>query len=146
MTLRPGKETWGYVFDTTNVANHVTHGVNALQTLDLDPAVARAQVERLIGSKTFEASDVHRRLLHYLSEKALAGEADRLKEYTIGIEAFGKPETYDPKQDSIVRLQIGRLRQKLAVYYQSEASGDPVLVTLPKGAFKLNFEPYAAAE
>jgi hypothetical protein len=113
--------------------------------LDVDPALARAQIERLIGSKTFEASDVHRRLLQFLAEKALSGEADRLKEYTIGIEAFGKPETYDPKQDSIVRLQVGRLRQKLAVYYQSEASGDPILVTLPKGAFKLNFEPYAGA-
>jgi hypothetical protein len=121
----------------------VYNGVNGLQTLDIDPASARAQIDRLIGSRTFEASDVHRRLLHYLSEKALAGEADRLKEYTIGLEAFGKPESYDPKQDSIVRLQIGRLRQKLAVYYQSEAAGDPVLVTLPKGAFRLNFEPFA---
>jgi hypothetical protein len=112
-----------------------------LQTLEVDPVAARAQIERLTASKTFETSDVHRRLLHYLAEKSLAGEADRLKEYTIGIEAFGKPESYDPKQDSIVRLQASRLRQKLAAYYQAEATGDPVRVTLPKGAFKLNFEP-----
>ena len=101
----------------------------------------RAQVGRLIQSKTFETSEVHRRLLQYLAEKSISGEADRLKEYTIGLEAFGKPPTYDPKQDSIVRLQAGRLRQKLAVYYQTEAAGDTVRVTLPKGAFKLNFEP-----
>jgi hypothetical protein len=118
----------------------VSNTVNPLQTNGVDPAVARAQVERLLASKTFEGSEVHRRLLHYLCEKSLSGEADRLKEYTIGIEAFGKPQSYDPKQDSIVRLQVGRLRQKLAVYYQSEASGDPILVTVPKGAFKLNFE------
>jgi hypothetical protein len=83
--------------------------------------------------------------LQYLAEKSLAGEADRLKEYTIGIEAFGKPDSYDPKHDSIVRLQIGRLRQKLAVYYQSEAAGDTVLVSVPKGAFKLNFDPVEVA-
>jgi hypothetical protein len=124
--------------------NTVTNGVNVLQTLAVEPALARTQVERLLASKTFESSEVHRRLLLYLSEKSLGGEADRLKEYTIGLEAFGKPDSYDPKQDSIVRLQVGRLRQKLAVYYQSEAAGDPVLVTLPKGAFKLNFEPFAA--
>src|SRR5262249_23663435 len=70
---------------------------------------------------------------------------DRLKEYIVGLEAFGKPATYDPKQDSIVRLQVSRLRQKLAVYYQSEANGDDVLISLPKGAFKLNFEPRAPA-
>ena len=106
----------------------------------------RAQVERLIQSKTFETSEVHRRLLQYLAEKSIAGEADRLKEYTIGLEAFGKPATYDPKQDSIVRLQAGRLRQKLAAYYQTEAAGDPIRVNLPKGAFKLSFEPIAAVD
>ena len=103
----------------------------------------RAQVGRLVQSKTFETSEVHRRLLRYLAEKSISGEADRLKEYTIGLEAFGKPPTYDPKHDSIVRLQAGRLRQKLAAYYQTEAAGDALLVSMPKGAFKLNFEPVA---
>src|SRR5215472_7210091 len=97
----------------------------------------RAQVERLVRSKVFETSEVHRKLLQYLADKAISGEADRLKEYTIGLEAFGKPPSYDPKHDSIVRLQIGRLRQKLAAYYQEESPADPIVVGLPKGAFKL---------
>jgi hypothetical protein len=113
--------------------------------MDVTAESVRSQVERLVNSKTFETSEVHRRLLQYLTEKALNGEADRLKEYTIGLEAFGKPQTYDPRQDSIVRLQIGRLRQKLSAYYESEANGDNVLVSLPKGAFKLNFEVVPAA-
>ena len=108
--------------------------------MDIGVEEIQAQIERLMRSKTFETSEVHRRLLHYLAEKTLRGEADRLKEYTIGLEAFGKPSTYDPRQDSIVRLQIGRLRQKLTSYYQSEAAGDDVVITLPKGAFKLNFQ------
>jgi hypothetical protein len=107
---------------------------------------ARGQVERIVHSKAFETSEVHRRLLQYLAEKSLAGEADRLKEYVVGLEAFGKPSTYDPKQDSIVRLQAGRLRQKLATYYQTEGAGDQLLVSLPKGAFKLNFEPSPAPQ
>lgn len=122
----------------------MSNQVNVLQTNDVDPSAARAQIDRLVTSKTFETSDVHRRLLLYLAEKSLAGEGDRLKEYTIGLEAFGKPDSYDPKQDSIVRLQVGRLRQKLTTYYQSEAATDPVLVTVPKGAFKLHFEPNAS--
>jgi hypothetical protein len=101
----------------------------------------RAQVERLVRSKAFETSEVHRKLLQYLAEKSISGEDDRLKEYTIGLEAFGKPSTYDPKHDSIVRLQASRLRQKLSTYYQIEANGDPLLISLPKGAFKLSFEP-----
>src|SRR5580693_1182781 len=113
--------------------------------MSVEVQVARDQVGRLIRSKTFENSEVHRRLLQYLAEKAISGEADRLKEYTIGLEAFEKPPTYDPKHDSIVRLQTGRLRQKLAAYYQTEAPTDPIIVNLPKGAFKLNFEPAAEA-
>jgi hypothetical protein len=112
--------------------------------MDFAAEDVRAQVGRLLQSKTFETSEVHRRLLQYLAEKSISGEADRLKEYTIGLEAFGKPPTYDPKHDSIVRLQAGRLRQKLEAYYQTEAAGDAIRVSMPKGAFKLNFEPAAA--
>src|SRR5512140_3595051 len=101
--------------------------------MEVDADAIRAQVERLIHSKTFQTSEVHRRLLQYLAGKTLSGDAERLKEYTIGLEAFGKPPSYDPKHDSIVRLQVGRLRQKLSAYYQTEANGDTVVVTLPKG-------------
>jgi len=108
--------------------------------MDIGVEEIRAQVERLIRSKAFETSEIHRRLLQYLADKALSGEADRLKEYTIGLEAFGKPDTYDPRHDSIVRLQVGRLRQKLAAYYQTEAGSDDLLISLPKGGFKLDFQ------
>src|SRR5215467_13664167 len=112
--------------------------------IEIEAGAVRQQIDRLIQSKTFQNTEVHRRLLQYLADRTLSGDADRLKEYTVGLEAFGKPATYDPKYDSIVRLQVGRLRQKLAVYYQSEANGDAVQVTLPKGAFKLVFEPRQA--
>ena len=109
--------------------------------MGVEQQAIRAQVERLLQSKTFETSEAHRRLLQYLAEETLAGKADRLKEYTIGLEAFGKPASYDPRQDSIVRLQVSRLRQKLMAYYETEGSEDPVHISLPKGGFKLSFDP-----
>jgi len=99
-----------------------------------------AQVERILESDTFHASAVLRRLLKFLADKTFSGEADQLKEYSIGIDAFGKPPTYDPRQDAIVRLQIGRLRQKLGEYYRTEGKDDPVIMELPKGRFKLSWE------
>src|SRR6185369_2298868 len=108
--------------------------------MDIAAEEIRAQVERLVRSKVFETSEVHRRLLQYLADKTISGEADRLKEYTIGLEAFGKPDSYDPRHDSIVRLQIGRLRQKLTAYYESEAAENDLRISLPKGGFKLNFD------
>ena len=77
-------------------------------------AARRAQVERIFRSKAFRSSDVLRHLLSYLVDASLAGTADDLKEYTIGIDAFGKPSSYDPRQESVVRMHVARLRLKLA--------------------------------
>ena len=55
--------------------------------------------------------------------KSLAGEAQNLKEYTVGLDVFGKPASYDPRQESVVRMHVGRLRQKLTEYYRTEGAG-----------------------
>lgn len=111
-------------------------------TIEPTPAIdGRAQVERIIQSKIFRASEVLRNLLVYLSDKALSGAADSLKEYTIGLDALGKPASFDPRQESVVRMHTARLRQKLAEYYRTEGIDDPVIIDLPKGGFKITFEP-----
>ena len=106
--------------------------------------VTQAEIERILHSETFRNSEVLRRLLRFLADKSLSGEADQLKEYTIGIDALGKPPTYDPRQDSGVRIQVGRLRQKLTEYYWREGKDDPVVIDLPKGRFKLSWEVASA--
>jgi hypothetical protein len=103
-------------------------------------ATCLAAVDRVVQSSAFRQSEILPRLLRYLADKAVDGMADQLKEYTIGIEALGKPSTYDPRQDSAVRIHVGRLRQRLDEYYRAEGKNDPVLMYLPKGHFKLNFE------
>jgi hypothetical protein len=102
---------------------------------------SQAQVQRILQSKTFRTSEVHKNLLSYLADKSLAGEADSLKEYTVGLDVFAKPSSYDPRQESTVRMHVGRLRQKLAEYYRTEGVDDPVIVDLPKGGFRVTFEP-----
>jgi hypothetical protein len=102
-----------------------------------------AEVERILESNTFRNSDALRRLLKFLADKMLSGEADQLKEYSVGIDALGKPATYDPRHDSTVRIQVGRLRQKLAEYYRTEGKEDRLIVDLPKGRFKLTCEESA---
>ena len=103
----------------------------------LEIEAAREQIDRLLASNTFHASDVLRRLLRFLADKTFSGEADELKEYSIGLDALGKPPTYDPRQDATVRLQASRLRQKLDDYYRNEGRNDSLVVELPKGRFKI---------
>ena len=111
----------------------------------LEAVSIRAQVERILQSKSLRLSEGQRRLLAYLADKSLAGEADDLKEYAIGVDAFSKPPSYDPRQESVVRMHVARLRQKLADYYRTEGGSDPILVDLPKGGFKVTFEPRPVA-
>jgi len=107
----------------------------------LEAEAIRAQVERILQNKNLRLSEVQRRLFSYLADKSLSGEADGLKEYTLGLDAFGKPPSYDPRQESVVRMHVARLRQKLADYYRIEGVNDPILVDLPKGGFKVTFLP-----
>src|SRR5260221_10539832 len=111
---------------------------------ELDPN--KIQIQRIISSKAFKTSEVHRNLLTYLADKSLAGEAQNLKEYTVGLDVFGKPSSYDPRQESVVRMHVGRLRQKLAEYYRSDGAADPIVVDLPKGGFAVTFDMRPAPE
>jgi hypothetical protein len=98
---------------------------------------AREQVDRILASHTLNASETLRRLLRFLADKAFSGEADQLKEYSIGLDALGKPADYDPRHDSGVRIQASRLRQKLDEYYRLEGRNDPLTIELPRGRFKI---------
>jgi hypothetical protein len=100
-----------------------------------------SQVRRILESRTFHHTEVLKRLLEYLARQALDNPSEELKEYTVGIEAFGKPSDYDPQSDSSVRVQAGKLRQKLDEYYRTEAAPGEWAVELPKGHFKLEFRP-----
>lgn len=104
-----------------------------------------AQIQRIVQSKAFRTSEVHRNLLTYLAEKSLTGDAENVKEYTVGLDVFGKPDSYDPRQESTVRMHVARLRQKLAEYYRTEGVDDPIFVDLPKGGFRVTFEPRSVA-
>jgi hypothetical protein len=99
------------------------------------------QVEHILESETLQNSETLKRLLRFLAEKTSQGQGDQLKEYTIAVDAMDRPATYDPRHDSAVRIQVGRLRQKLAEYYRTEGKHDPVIIDLPKGHFKLRCEP-----
>src|SRR6266853_5502031 len=105
-----------------------------------------AQVRRILQSKALRTSEVHRNLFTYLADKSLSGGADALKEYTVGLDVFAKPDSYDPRQESTVRMHVARLRQKIAEYYRTEGLDDPIIVDLPKGGFKVTFEPRPIAE
>ncbi|CAI2933502.1 tetratricopeptide repeat protein [Aminobacter niigataensis] len=106
------------------------------------PAVREA-LERLVASETFGRSDRARKLLRYLVERDLAGEAERLKGFAIAVDVFGKDAEFDSATDAVVRVQAGRLRELLAQYYAVEGTADPIRITIPRGSYVPAYEAVA---
>jgi hypothetical protein len=79
-------------------------------------------------------------LLQYLADHSLNSPTHHLKEYQIATEALERAPDFDPQLDSSVRVLTGRLRSRLAEYYQSAGAHDPVLIDVPKGTYTLSFE------
>src|SRR5262245_47886666 len=100
----------------------------------------RRQLDSLVASDGFANADRMSGFLRYVVERTLAGESGQIKEYVIGVEVFGRDEHYDPRLDSIVRVEARRLRTKVDEYYATAGSGDSVLIRIPRGSYVPVFE------
>jgi len=97
------------------------------------------QLDRVLSSSVFRRAERSSALLRFIVEETLNGHTDRLKEYTLGAEALARGESFDPRTDPVVRAEASRLRTRLEQYYETVGGNDPVLVTLPKGAYVPQF-------
>ena len=95
----------------------------------------REQLDRILKSDQFVQSRRRQRFLEYIVHETLAGRGERLKGYSIALEVFDRPETFDPIADPIVRIEAGRLREKLCQYYDTEGMSDPIRIDLPRGTY-----------
>jgi tetratricopeptide (TPR) repeat protein len=103
-------------------------------------AEIRAELDLILRSRTFIQSHRIRRFLQFVVEESLLGQPHRLKEYLIGLEVFDRREAFDPRVDSIVRVEARRLRYKLEEYYRTEGREDSVRIVLHKGSYVPIFE------
>jgi len=103
------------------------------------PEAVRAQLDRILTAAAFANAGRISRLLRYVVERTLAGEGDQLKEYVVGLEVFDRGDAYDPRLDSIVRVEARRLRAKLDEYHQGSGKADPIVITIPRGSYVATF-------
>ncbi len=103
-------------------------------------AEIRSQLDLILRSRAFIQSHRIRRFLQFVVEESLLGQPHRLKEYLIGLEVFDRREAFDPRVDSIVRVEARRLRYKLEEYYRTEGREDGIRIVLRKGSYVPIFE------
>jgi len=113
---------------------------------EIEPEAIRSALAHIQAAAAFVASRQLSAFLAYVVDKTLAGEGNRIKAYSIATEALGRPETFDPASDPIVRVEAGRLRKALDAYYQAEGAEAAVRIALPRGSYVPRFERVEFAE
>src|SRR5262245_19052886 len=111
------------------------HSERWVPTSEFERKAIHAQLERLVSSSLFKNSKRYPHFLKYVVEKILEGDADRLKERTIGIEVFGRDANYDTNLDPIVRMTLGEIRTRLAQYYVESVHDGELRIDLPSGSY-----------
>jgi hypothetical protein len=95
----------------------------------------REQLQKLLASQAFRSARGQQAFLRYVVGETIAGRGHQLKESLIGMEAFGRGESFDPRLDPIVRTQAAKLRARLTRYYETEGAEDALRIEFRKGSY-----------
>ena len=107
--------------------------------------MTREQLYRLLQSADLRVSTRLKNLLAYLVEETLQGRAGNIKAYSIALEVFGRNERFNPNLDPIVRVEAGKLRRQLELYYLLNPN-DAVRILIPRGSYIPVFKVEKSAE
>jgi hypothetical protein len=99
----------------------------------------RAEIYGILSSGVFGRTNNHVRFLTFVCEKYFEGSIDEIKEYSIGVHALGRAESFDPQVDTIVRVTAHALRKRLEDYYRTAGAEHPVHICLPPGHYVPKF-------
>jgi hypothetical protein len=103
-----------------------------------------ALVQRIASSRHLLKAPQLREILFYLARRALTDNPAAISEQEIGCKVLGRRADFNPNEDNIVRVQVRHLRRKLEEYFTSEGAEEPIILSIPKGAYLPHFEPRPA--
>lgn len=111
---------------------------------EISHADIAAALGRVSSGETFRNAPQLVSFLSFVVAKTLIGQEHAIKGYTIATEALGRPDDFDPQTDAIVRVEAGRLRRALDIYYMGQGKADPIRIVIPRGTYVPRFEAVAA--
>ncbi|NNC64156.1 MAG: hypothetical protein HKN84_05180 [Gammaproteobacteria bacterium] len=104
-----------------------------------DATIVRDEMGRIMASGVLGRSRTYTKLLEYLVACTLEGRSP--KELEIAVEVFGRGSDFDPSQDSLVRVYMHNLRQKLDQYSGQHGGESGYRLVIPRGEYRLLAEP-----
>ena len=97
------------------------------------------ELARVLSGAAFANAERARSILEYVVNREVSGDGARIKAYAIATDVLGRSDDFDPASDSIVRVEVARLRQALDLYYATEGTDDPVRIVLERGSYRPAF-------
>lgn len=119
---------------------------NAFDDREISDEEIKSALADLTADKRFRATDRGKAILNYIAGLHFAGCDDGVKGYSIAIDVLGRPDSFDPSTDPIVRIEVSRLRAALVQYYEAFGRENPIEIELPKGKYALAFSRRTTAE
>lgn len=103
--------------------------------IGISAAEIREELERIIGSADFPASARNRRVLQYIVQCALQDRREEATALNIATRVYGRPKSFNPCKDPIVRIEMTRLRRDLETYYLKSGRGNALRISIPRGGY-----------
>ena len=97
--------------------------------------LVRAELQRILSSSSFNASERNRRFLTYVVEETLEGRGDRIKAYNIATSVFGRDKNFDPQLDPVVRMEARRVRRAIECFYAMDGQRTALCISMPTGGY-----------
>ncbi len=112
-----------------------------------EPSLAeiREELQGVLGSARLRQSPRLGKLLRYICTSALMGEGEQISEYSIALDVLGKAENFKEGKDAIVRVEVHRLRKRLAEFYEDEGRSHRLRIVIPTGRYVAQFQPIESA-
>src|SRR3954451_22965885 len=101
----------------------------------------KAALSAVLESKEFARAPALVKLLKYLCEKSFEGRVHEIKEFSIATEVYGRSESFGERRDSVVRVEVSRLRKRLRNYYEDKGAHHALRIVIPAGTYQPEFEP-----
>jgi hypothetical protein len=102
-------------------------------------AQERLALSAVLASPAFRKHPRLASLLEYICQKYFEGDAESIKEYSIAVDVFHRPPSYDPTTDSIVRVELFRLRKRLREFYNNEGAHEAIEIHIATGRYLPEF-------
>ncbi|UCF36469.1 MAG: hypothetical protein JSU96_16860 [Acidobacteriota bacterium] len=98
-----------------------------------------ALIERILNSAHFKRAPKLSAILRFICLQTIPHASAAVSEYDIAIQALKRPDSFDPRIDPIVRVNLANIRQRLERYFLAEGSQEELRLEIPKGEYRVVF-------